>query len=271
MTNVQLRADTHTHTQFKPTHTHIYGRTLDRLWDVLSSPFLESWSSWSEWSHCDSNGAQMRVRHCDVLFPTGNQCLGNNSETRPCSPDSNFIPGDFTHTHTHTHTHTVASSLRESVRHSFAWLNTQLWAHTHTFCATCHHMPTAVIQFISKNPAIMKYVIDPSEELLAGQRSGSASGQRLWGWFGLVSSWRTPECGRWLHGGVNPVATLKGCSPYSFQQPRCYISFIMSLGVLSGHAKSTYSSSFTFPFFSFQKLDGNREMAPVCCFLYPVI
>uniref|UniRef100_A0A8C2ZM81 Sema domain-containing protein n=1 Tax=Cyclopterus lumpus TaxID=8103 RepID=A0A8C2ZM81_CYCLU len=54
--------------------------------------FTESWSSWSEWSHCDSNGAQMRVRHCDVLFPTGNQCSGNNSENRPCSPDSNLIP-----------------------------------------------------------------------------------------------------------------------------------------------------------------------------------
>ncbi|CAB1461007.1 unnamed protein product [Pleuronectes platessa] len=53
----------------------------------------ESWSSWSEWSHCDSNGAQLRVRHCDVLFPTGNQCSGNTSETRPCPPDSNFIPG----------------------------------------------------------------------------------------------------------------------------------------------------------------------------------
>ncbi|KAG7225123.1 hypothetical protein INR49_014579 [Caranx melampygus] len=59
-----------------------------------TQPCPESWSSWSEWSHCDSNGAQLRVRHCDVLFPTGNQCSGNNSETRPCSPDSNFIP-DF--------------------------------------------------------------------------------------------------------------------------------------------------------------------------------
>lgn len=40
----------------------------------------------------------MRVRHCDVLFPTGNQCSGNNSETRPCTPDSNFIPGEGPHT-----------------------------------------------------------------------------------------------------------------------------------------------------------------------------
>ncbi|XP_077591911.1 semaphorin-5A isoform X1 [Stigmatopora nigra] len=52
----------------------------------------ESWSSWSLWSQCDSRGAQLRVRHCDVLFPTGNQCSGNHSETRPCSPDSNLIP-----------------------------------------------------------------------------------------------------------------------------------------------------------------------------------
>lgn len=43
----------------------------------------------------------MRVRHCDVLFPTGNQCLGNNSETRPCTPDSNFIPGECMHTRTY--------------------------------------------------------------------------------------------------------------------------------------------------------------------------
>ncbi|KAL2085237.1 hypothetical protein ACEWY4_018557 [Coilia grayii] len=52
----------------------------------------ESWSDWSEWSRCDALGAQSRMRHCDVLFPTGNQCSGNSSETRPCPPDSNFIP-----------------------------------------------------------------------------------------------------------------------------------------------------------------------------------
>lgn len=56
-------------------------------------PTLESWSDWSEWTRCDALGAQSRVRHCDVLFPTGNQCSGNSSETRPCPPDSNFIPG----------------------------------------------------------------------------------------------------------------------------------------------------------------------------------
>uniref|UniRef100_A0A674NJ30 Sema domain-containing protein n=1 Tax=Takifugu rubripes TaxID=31033 RepID=A0A674NJ30_TAKRU len=66
-----------------------------------TQPCPESWSSWSGWSHCDSNGAQMRVRHCDVLFPTGNQCLGNNSETRPCTPHSNFIPGECMHTRTY--------------------------------------------------------------------------------------------------------------------------------------------------------------------------
>ncbi|XP_029384740.1 semaphorin-5A isoform X1 [Echeneis naucrates] len=64
--------------------------TEEALCNTQSCP--ESWSSWSEWSHCDPNGAQLRVRHCDVMFPTGNQCLGNNTETRPCSPDSNFIP-----------------------------------------------------------------------------------------------------------------------------------------------------------------------------------
>uniref|UniRef100_A0A8C6P033 Semaphorin 5A n=1 Tax=Nothobranchius furzeri TaxID=105023 RepID=A0A8C6P033_NOTFU len=64
--------------------------TEEALCNTQACP--ESWSSWSEWSHCDSSGSQLRVRHCDVLFPTGNQCSGNRSETRPCSPDSNFIP-----------------------------------------------------------------------------------------------------------------------------------------------------------------------------------
>ncbi|XP_010781975.1 semaphorin-5A-like isoform X2 [Notothenia coriiceps] len=64
--------------------------TEEALCHTQSCP--ESWSKWSEWSHCESNGAQTRVRHCDVLFPTGNQCSGNNSETRPCPPDSNLIP-----------------------------------------------------------------------------------------------------------------------------------------------------------------------------------
>ncbi|KAG9347916.1 hypothetical protein JZ751_003933 [Albula glossodonta] len=56
------------------------------------TPCPESWSPWSDWSQCDSSGAQMRVRHCDVLFPTGNQCSGNSTETKVCAPDSNFIP-----------------------------------------------------------------------------------------------------------------------------------------------------------------------------------
>ncbi|KAI1889054.1 hypothetical protein AGOR_G00175110 [Albula goreensis] len=57
-----------------------------------TQPCPESWSPWSDWSQCDSSGAQMRVRHCDVLFPTGNQCSGNSTETKVCAPDSNFIP-----------------------------------------------------------------------------------------------------------------------------------------------------------------------------------
>ncbi|XP_061660878.1 semaphorin-5A isoform X1 [Syngnathoides biaculeatus] len=64
--------------------------TEEALCNTLACP--ESWSSWSQWSPCDSRGAQLRVRHCDVLFPTGNQCSGNSSESRSCAPDSNLIP-----------------------------------------------------------------------------------------------------------------------------------------------------------------------------------
>ena len=126
------------HTQLCPgTHTHSKNTTICGVfllsWSWNVHPRLngcgvfvltESWSSWSEWSQCDSLGSQMRVRHCDVLFPTGNQCSGNSTDNRPCPPDSNFIPGINSHTyiqsttylpymsHTvaqpHTHTHTVA-------------------------------------------------------------------------------------------------------------------------------------------------------------------
>lgn len=65
----------------------------------------ESWSDWSEWSPCDSSGSQVRLRHCDVLFPTGNQCSGNSSETRACLPISNFIPGEHRNPHTYTLKH----------------------------------------------------------------------------------------------------------------------------------------------------------------------
>uniref|UniRef100_A0A3B4CZ96 Sema domain-containing protein n=1 Tax=Pygocentrus nattereri TaxID=42514 RepID=A0A3B4CZ96_PYGNA len=57
-----------------------------------TQPCPESWSDWSEWSHCDSSGVQVRLRHCDVLFPTGNQCAGNSSESRACLIESNYIP-----------------------------------------------------------------------------------------------------------------------------------------------------------------------------------
>uniref|UniRef100_A0A8C9RR46 Sema domain-containing protein n=1 Tax=Scleropages formosus TaxID=113540 RepID=A0A8C9RR46_SCLFO len=57
-----------------------------------TQPCPESWSEWSPWSRCDSVGVQVRLRHCDVLFPTGNQCSGNSTESRPCVSDSNFVP-----------------------------------------------------------------------------------------------------------------------------------------------------------------------------------
>ncbi|KAK1174109.1 semaphorin-5A-like isoform X1 [Acipenser oxyrinchus oxyrinchus] len=56
-----------------------------------TQPCPESWSGWSEWSECDSSGLQVRVRHCDIVFPTGNQCYGNRTETKTCIFESNFI------------------------------------------------------------------------------------------------------------------------------------------------------------------------------------
>ncbi|KAL8194269.1 UNVERIFIED_CONTAM: Semaphorin-5A [Gekko kuhli] len=53
---------------------------------------FDSWSHWSEWSGCDPSGAQFRARQCDVLFPVGQQCSGNATESRACVSDSNSIP-----------------------------------------------------------------------------------------------------------------------------------------------------------------------------------
>ncbi|XP_048832437.1 semaphorin-5A isoform X1 [Brienomyrus brachyistius] len=57
-----------------------------------TQPCPESWSEWSAWTRCDSSRVQSRLRHCQVLFPTGVQCSGNSSEVRSCASDSNFIP-----------------------------------------------------------------------------------------------------------------------------------------------------------------------------------
>lgn len=95
-------------------------------------------------------------------------------------------------THTHLHSRIFSSGKSWSLMRN-STLNTHIHTNTHLFYTTHHHMPTAVIQFISKNPVIMKYVTDPSEGLLSGQRSGSATGRHFWG---LVSCSRTTECGR---------------------------------------------------------------------------
>ncbi|XP_064202566.1 semaphorin-5A-like isoform X1 [Anguilla rostrata] len=57
-----------------------------------TQPCPESWSPWSRWSQCEPTGVQVRVRHCNILFPTGSQCTGNSTETRACTYDSNLIP-----------------------------------------------------------------------------------------------------------------------------------------------------------------------------------
>lgn len=118
---------------------------------------------------------------------------------------------------THAHSHTLEwlpmwthTRFLSSGHPCMTWQHTSLSTHTLHQPTSHHHMPPVVIQLISKIPVIMKYTIDPSERLVSGQRSGSAAGQHFWGWLVLVSCSRTPECGRWLHGGVNPVAALKG-------------------------------------------------------------
>ncbi|KAG9356143.1 hypothetical protein JZ751_000987, partial [Albula glossodonta] len=62
-----------------------------------TQPCPESWSPWSRWSQCEPTGVQVRVRHCDALFPTGNQCSGNSTESRACTSDSNLIPESIAH------------------------------------------------------------------------------------------------------------------------------------------------------------------------------
>ncbi|XP_023368848.1 semaphorin-5A [Otolemur garnettii] len=57
-----------------------------------TQPCPESWSEWSDWAECDASGTQTRARQCIPLFPVGNQCSGNSTESRPCVFDSNFIP-----------------------------------------------------------------------------------------------------------------------------------------------------------------------------------
>ncbi|KFO38448.1 Semaphorin-5A [Fukomys damarensis] len=57
-----------------------------------TQPCPESWSEWSEWSVCDPSGVQFRTRQCILPFPVGSQCSGNNTESRLCAFDSNFIP-----------------------------------------------------------------------------------------------------------------------------------------------------------------------------------
>ena len=46
------------------------------------------WSDWEDWSECESGdgGIQIRLRSCDnpEPFNGGNDCQGNNFESRPC-------------------------------------------------------------------------------------------------------------------------------------------------------------------------------------------
>lgn len=127
----------------------------------------------------------------------------------------------------------ISWAIMHDITHTFL-------ARIHTFCTTHHHhMPTAAIHFIFRNPVIIKSVIDPSEGLVSGQRSGSATGQHFWEMVGISVVLKDPRSVAGDYMGV-----LTQCCT-SFHQPCCYIRFIMSLKVLSGHAKSTYTSSFT--------------------------
>uniref|UniRef100_A0A4W3JG71 Semaphorin-5A n=1 Tax=Callorhinchus milii TaxID=7868 RepID=A0A4W3JG71_CALMI len=64
--------------------------TEEALCNTQACP--DSWSEWSEWSACEDSGSQHRTRHCNILFPVGNQCSENSSESQPCDYDSNLIP-----------------------------------------------------------------------------------------------------------------------------------------------------------------------------------
>ena len=47
------------------------------------------WQVWGEWSHCDpscSCGKKFRYRACTAPSFGGNDCIGDPTETAPCSP-----------------------------------------------------------------------------------------------------------------------------------------------------------------------------------------
>ena len=49
------------------------------------------WQEWGEWSHCDpswSCGRKIRARACSTPLLGGNDCVGDPTETAPCSADT---------------------------------------------------------------------------------------------------------------------------------------------------------------------------------------
>lgn len=92
----------------------------------------------------------------------------------------------------------------------------------------------------------MKYTVKPLKGNISGQRSGSATGQHVREQMVFMFCSRAPECSRRLYGGVSWRATLKGSLPAHSNNPAAILVFIMSLSVLSGHAKKHLPLQFYF-------------------------
>ena len=85
---------------FSSIHFDLYSTTY-----MLIPGFAGEWHEWSAWSHCDpscSCARKFRSRECNDPLLGGEDCVGNRTETAPCSEapyqpscESNASPGQF--------------------------------------------------------------------------------------------------------------------------------------------------------------------------------
>lgn len=143
-----------------------------------------------------------------------------------------------THRHTHSQGKNTLTLPQQSLRQSCMSEHTRS-APLATICQ--RH------KLISKNLVIMKYVIGPPRDTCWAKGQVHCQGSTFGKWMKLVCCSRTPECSRWLHGGVDAGATLKGsCSPH-FNFPAVILVLLWDQeSCQATRVKSTSASTFTF-------------------------